>query len=181
MNDEESSLQKAQRDLYWGMYVDLRTHARHAETLRASAVGLALVLLSALVAIIVSDKSIDHADLVLAVGAVVVPAAALVFALSYTELYERNRLRAALIRTTLDLKYFKGEEPSTSSLLKTADQIHHKARIYRASRARFGSAKWFWLTIPVLMLAVGLLILMFAATTPTEPTVAQPTPAPSKS
>ena len=60
MDDERQ--EKAQFDLLWEMYLDVRAHSRHAETLRANTVALTVVVGSALVAFITSDKTIDIGD-----------------------------------------------------------------------------------------------------------------------
>jgi hypothetical protein len=163
MQAEESGLEKAQRDLLWGMYVDLRTHARHAETLRANAGGLVLVVASALVALIASDKNVGHPDVPLAVVIVLAGFSGLLFSLSYTELYERNRKRAYSLRKTLDGRYFADPDRSILGLLKNSDEEHHGTAIYRLGRKRTGSAIWFWLVVPTLVTGVGVVLLYFAA------------------
>ena len=61
--EDVSDIAKIQKDLLWGLYQDVRSHARHNEVLRSSAVNYMLLVASALITVIIFDKQINRYDL----------------------------------------------------------------------------------------------------------------------
>jgi hypothetical protein len=161
MADGLSEEKKARKDLLWGMYTDLRAHARHAEMLRSSVVNFMIVVASVLIAVIANDGHVAGNELALCLVIVVVGALGLAFAASYTELYARNRSRAVRIRTTLDDEFFAGGE-TIVSLLGAADKQHEVGALYRWSRRLTGSTHRFWFVLPSLVLVAGLALTVLA-------------------
>lgn len=159
MAGEISEEAKARKDLLWGMYTDLRTHARHAETLRANVVNLMIVVASILVAVIANHGRLSSTDLPLCLVVFVVGLVGLGFAASYTELYERNRKRALRIRRALDEEFFDTATPM-AALLREADEQHERGVLYRRSRRVTGSTRRFWFILPSLVTAAGLLLVI---------------------
>jgi hypothetical protein len=161
MTEGLSDEMKTRKDLLWGMYTDLRAHARHAETLRSSVVNFMIVVASVLIAVIANDGHVTGNELALCLMIVVVGALGLAFAASYTELYERNRSRAVRIRTTLDEEFFARGE-TIASLLAAADKQHEVGALYRWSRRLTGSTHRFWFVLPSLVLVAGLVLTVLA-------------------
>jgi hypothetical protein len=161
MAGELSDETKVRKDLLWGMYTDVRAHARHAETLRSNVVNFMIVVASVLTAVIANDGQISRTDVPLCLVIVVVGLLGLAFAASYTELYERNRKRAMRIRTALDDEFLTSGG-TIASLLDEADQPHEAERLYRWSRQFTGSTQRFWFLLPGLIVAAGLLLTIVA-------------------
>lgn len=153
---------QAQKDLLWGLYLDVRAHARHAEMLRSTAVNYILVITSALVALILSDGSIERAEFPLCSAVPVIGLFGLGFVASYTELYQRNRRRAEHLRGVIDDLFFSDADTTLTSLLDTADQQHQATLLYRWSRQITGSSHWFWMVLPLLIVVVGVLLMSAA-------------------
>ena len=65
MADDLPDSAKIRKDLLVGMYVDLRQHARHAETLRSTVVNFMIVIASLLIATITADGRVDSSDVAL--------------------------------------------------------------------------------------------------------------------
>ena len=65
MAGELTDLDKARKDLLWGMFTEIRTHSRHAEVLRANVVNFMIVVESVLIAVIANDRRITSSDFVL--------------------------------------------------------------------------------------------------------------------
>ncbi|MET7423611.1 hypothetical protein [Dactylosporangium sp. NPDC005555] len=158
MADELSDAEKARKDLLWGMYTDLRAHSRHAETLRANVVNFTVVIASALVAVIINDGRVGRSDLALCVVIVITGLSGLAFAASYTELHERNRLRAMRIREALDVEFFANAPATISGLLNEADAPHEASSLFRHSRGLIGSTQRFWLFVPLFAVLAGVLL-----------------------
>lgn len=158
-NDKVSDITKVQKDLLWGLYQDVRSHSRHAETLRTSAVNYMLVVASALITVITIDKQITLFDLPLCLIVSVIGLISALFSASYTELYYRNRERAGHIRKHLDDELFKDRAPATlSQVLDDADVVHRKTKIYRWSRRITGSTHLFWLVPPLVVFVIGIML-----------------------
>ncbi|WP_420631757.1 hypothetical protein [Candidatus Leptofilum sp.] len=154
-----NEISKIQKDLCWGLYQDVRSHSRHAETLRSSAVNYMLVVASALITVITFDDHINRFDLPLSIIVTVIGLISAFFSASYTELYYRNRERAGHIRKHLDKTYFKDQAPtSLSQILEEADADHHDTKIYRWSRRITGSTHLFWLVPPLMVLTIGIVL-----------------------
>nr|WP_062342820.1 hypothetical protein [Herbidospora sakaeratensis] len=153
---EVADRDKAQRDLLWGMYTDTRAHARHAETLRANAVNIVIVVSSAMVAVITSTGGeVNRDDLPLTLLLVLVGFIGLAFAAAYTELYHRNRLRAEWLRAILDERFFAMGDPTITEALAASDKRHQGTRLYRWSRRLTGSTHRFWRWVPILVFLAG--------------------------
>ena len=161
MAGELSDEAKVRKDLLWGMYSDLRTHARHAETLRSNVVNFMIVVASVLVAVIANDGQITAKDLPLSLAMVVVGLLGLAFAASYTELFERNRQRTVRIRTALDDEFF-ANGTTIAALLEEADRQHRSGRLYRWGRRLTGSTQIFWSALPGLVMVSGLVLTVVA-------------------
>lgn len=161
MADEMSDVEKARRELLWGMYMDLRLHARHAETLRSNVNSFMIVIASVLIAAIAADGHILPADVLLCLGVACAALIGFAFAASYTELHERNRLRAMQIRTELDEQFFTGDT-TIAGLLAKADEPHRAGALHRWSRGITGSTKRFWLLIPALLFIIGVVLAFIA-------------------
>lgn len=162
MTDDSARLQ-AQRELLWGMYTDIRAHARHAETLRANAVNLVLVVASALIAVITSDGHVDRDELPVSLVVALVGAIGLAFAASYTELYQRNRRRAERLRAVLDDRFFVAGDPAIGEVLATSDRHHQSTRLYRRTRRLTGSTQRFWMVVPTIVIVAGAVLAIVAA------------------
>lgn len=150
------------KDLLWGLYLDVRAHARHAEVLRSTAVNYLLIITSALVALILSDGSIERDELALCLAVPVVGLFGLGFVASYTELYQRNRRRAEHLRTYLDDEFMSGDGVTLGGLLAAPDEEHRSTPLYRWSRQLTGSSHRFWLMLPTLIVAIGALLVAIA-------------------
>jgi hypothetical protein len=162
MADELSDLAKTRKDLLWGMYTDVRAHARHAETLRSSMVSFMILVASVLVAVIANDRRINASDIALSLAIALVGLIGFAFAASYTELHERNRKRAMRIRLTIDDEFFSGGSYTIESLLDDADADHETGRLYRWSRRFAGSTQRFWFVLPGLTAVTGLTLCIIA-------------------
>jgi hypothetical protein len=163
MSDEDDARQQAQKDLLWGLYTDVRNHARHAETLRANAVSVVLLITTALIALVTSDGHVVTDELPICFLITLVGLVGLAFAGSYTELYERNWWRAKRIRTALDARFFSAGDPTLQELLATSDPIHQARWSYRWTRRLTGSARQFWLVVPLLVATAGVVLTIMAA------------------
>lgn len=162
MADQLSDQAKARKDLLWGLYSDVRTHARHAETLRTNVVNFMIVVVSVLIAVIANDGQVTRKDLPLCLVISLLGLVGLTFAAAYTELYERNRNRAVRIRTALDAEFLEQGGTTTASLLDEADRQHEAGRLYRWSRRLTGSTQRFWFILPGLILGTGVFLTIVA-------------------
>ncbi|MFI5841281.1 hypothetical protein ACIA8K_16425 [Catenuloplanes sp. NPDC051500] len=140
------------RELLWGMYTDVRSHSRHAESLRSSAVNFVLVAASVLIAVVFSDQRVGAGDLPAGLAIVLVGGFGTAFAASYTELYHRNRRRAEVFRAALDGSGLVEE------LLRASDREHERTRLHRWGRRATGSTHAFWLSLPALVALAGLIL-----------------------
>jgi hypothetical protein len=162
MSDSEDRIsknqkdEKGQKDLLWGLYLDMRNHARHAETLRVSAVSYMLAVASALIAVITFDHKVDRYDLPLSILVALIGLITALFSASYAELYFRNRERANNILKRLDELFFYDEvhtpPPSKTTLSKLIDVDD---RTYNFSWARIASTHWVWVVLPSMVLILG--------------------------
>lgn len=162
MTDENIRQSQGSEGSALGMYSDVRTHTCHAETLRSNAVNYVFVIASALVAVIFSDGNIERAELPLCLVVALIGLFGLAFVASYTELYQRNRRRAERLRTLLDSRFFADGDTTVAGLLDEADKLHEASQLYRWSRRVMGSSHRFWLLLPMLVIAVGVLLIAAA-------------------
>jgi uncharacterized membrane protein YbhN (UPF0104 family) len=162
MAEEITEPAKARKDLVWGMYTDVRMHARHAETLRTTVVNFMIVVASVLIAVIANNGRVDRSERPLAVIVALVGLIGLAFAASYTELHERNRRRAMRLRRYLDDEFFATGPHTIASLLAEADRPHEAGRLYRWTRGITGSTQRFWFLLPGLVLVAGIWLIAAA-------------------
>jgi hypothetical protein len=162
MADELSDVAKAHKDLLWGMYTDVRAHARHAEALRSNVVNFMILVASVLIAVISNDRRINRADIALCLAVALIGLIGLAFAASYTELHERNRKRAMRLRRALDEEFFANSTHTIAALLEEADVPHEDGRLYRWGRRLAGSTQRFWFVLPGLTLLSGLVLCIVA-------------------
>ncbi len=158
-HEEVSETRKIQRELLWGLYQELRNHARHSETQRANAINYALVIASALTTVILFDSQINRYDLPLSLLISFIGLLSALFSLSYTELYWRNRERASRLLEQLDTLFFKDQAPDTlSEITNRADEIHRKTKIYFWGRKIAGSTHLYWIALPLVILIIGIVL-----------------------
>jgi hypothetical protein len=169
---------KAERELLWAMHEDVRTHSRHAETLRAEAVSVVIVVASALIAVVTADEKINHSDIGMTATVAVLGLFGLAFAASYTELYLRNWLRAKKLRDILDDRYIRQPKYSFAKIYERSDGNYRFAELIRKGdkdkkaeqsfrrydwvRKKFGTAQRFWLGAPILVTVVGNVLTIIA-------------------
>ena len=114
MSDPTDETAKIQKDLLWGYYVELRTHARQAEATRATAINYALLAGSALIAVITLDRQVSRSDWPLCVALLAVGLFATLFSFSFLDRYYRNRNRANAALEVIDERFFPTEPKSTA-------------------------------------------------------------------
>ena len=156
MNENESQRSKTENELFWSLHSDMRTHARHAEMLRSNAVNYVLVIATALIAIILSDRKVDFSESLLGLTVVIVGMFGLIFVASYTELYQRNRRRAERIRRLIDNRVFPNSATSLTKIIGEADVDHEATPLYLWSRRITGSSHRIWFALPATVIVVGL-------------------------
>jgi hypothetical protein len=111
-SEDVTERKKIQKDLLWGLYQDVRTHARHNETIRSNAVNYMLLGASALIVVITYDRCINGVlDEVLAIILGLFGLIGMVFATSYAELYYRNRAKSGRLLQALDTLVFPDKKP----------------------------------------------------------------------
>jgi hypothetical protein len=172
-DDENTEIQKYQKDVLLGSYQDVTNHARHAEMLRANAVNYGLLVASILITVIVnSGGKIDQYDLPLCIAVILGGLFTALFAASYAELYFRNRERAERHRKYFDRAFFKGkppvafregEPPLTLSWLRNVDKAPYR---FRWSKGITPSTHWFWIALPLAVFVFGIWLTVKSASTP---------------
>jgi hypothetical protein len=109
-SEDVTERKKIQKELLWDFYQDMRTHARHNETIRSNAVDYMLLLASALIVVISYDREIcGGGDLAFAIILILIGLIGALFAASYGELYYRNRDRSDRLRRALDTLFFQNQ------------------------------------------------------------------------
>jgi hypothetical protein len=158
MNADRNS--EIQKDLLWGLYQDVRGHARHAETLRANAVNYMVLVAGALIAAITIDKEIDRYDLPLSIVVSLIGLMTVLFSASYAELYSRNRKRAEQILKCLDESFFYNKaQPKLSTLIDGSRDEKYPFKWVRSVTGSTGSTHWYWIGLPVIVSVVGILLI----------------------
>jgi hypothetical protein len=146
-----SERDKLQKDVLWGYYVELRTHARQTETTRATAINYALLVASALIAVITLDKEIAWSDWPLCVVLVVVSLFTTVYSISYLERYSRNKTRSRIVLREIDGRFFGDQHHAhrLAGLRERADATEggYDRLVQRISRMTLGTHV-FWILVP---------------------------------
>lgn len=157
--EDMSEVKKVQQALLWGLYQEIRNHARHSESQRSNAVNYALVIASALTTVILFDSQINRYDLPLSVLVSFIGLLSALFSLSYTELYWRNRERASKLLTQLDTVFFQDQALTTlSQITHHADEIHRRTKIYFWGRKVAGSTHLYWIALPLVIFMIGIIL-----------------------
>lgn len=163
ISGDDREISDIQKDLLWGLYQDVRTHARHAETLRTSAVNYMMVIAVALITLITFDKRFSLSDLPLSIVVCLIGLFTALFSASYAELYFRNRERAKGILKRLDELLFDNRAQNTLTKLvdDAEEEGNPQANHYRYQWARkiSGSTHLFWVGLPAVVFVVGVLLI----------------------
>jgi hypothetical protein len=171
----------------WGLYQDVRTHARHNETIRSNAVNYLLLGASALIVVITYDTRIQGVlDIVLAIILSLFGLIGMVFAASYAELYYRHRAKSGRLLRELDDLFFQDQQsinlsdifPSaretdadtTDTDTTDADyeyegklhEFEYKYKWARGITGKAGSTHVFWILLPFVVFLVGIVLTVWA-------------------
>ena len=161
---------KLQKELLWGDYLELLTQSRHVESVRSNAVNLVLVMTSALAALITFDKTINLTDLLPSLIIAVVGLFSTTFSLAYLERYEKNKRRAAVVRTELDRRFFAhgrlgsglAELRERADLATPSRSDERTGRIYyrvlAAAKKTTGTTHLFWVVMPMFVSLIGIVL-----------------------
>jgi hypothetical protein len=148
-----SEREKVKKDLLWGEYLELRNHARHAETVRSNAINYVLVLTAALITVISLDGQITRADWPLSLFILVIGLFGSLSSLAYIERYDRNRERARTLRESIDDQYLSG---LVKQLCDEADnKTKGKHKVLSLAKTLSASTHGFWLGLPVAIAVLG--------------------------
>jgi hypothetical protein len=119
-----------------------------------------MVIATALSTLITFDKRFSVGDLPLSLMVCFIGLFIALFSASYAELYFRNRERAKNILQRLDESFFYSRaSTSLSMLMDDAAEGHHQANRYQWARKISGSTHGFWVGLPVVVFAVGILLI----------------------
>jgi hypothetical protein len=178
-SEDITESKKIQKDLLWNLYQDVRTHARHNETIRSNAVNYLLLGASALIVVITYDTRIRGAlDIVLAIILSLFGLIGMVFAASYAELYYRHRAKSGRLLQELDTLFFQDQQSiNLSDIFPSAHETHagttdadydeYEGKLrefeYRFKRTRritgkAGSTHVFWILLPFVVFLVGIVL-----------------------
>lgn len=159
-SSDVSELEKVQKDLLWGTYLELRTHARHAETVRASAINYVVLVTAALITVISLDNKITRDDWPLCLTILFLGLFATIFAAAYIERYSRNRERAHGVRKYVDERFLSGR---VAELCSEADEkSRSKSRVLNWAKKVAISTHVFWLGLPAIILITGSILTFIA-------------------
>ena len=148
-----SEREKVQKDLLWETYLDLRNHARHAETVRANAVNYVLVLTAALITVISLDRQITRDDWPLCLFILFIGLFGTLSSLAYIERYDRNSERAHTLRDNIDKQYLSSR---VQQLRDEADEMTKKKyRVLSRVKSVTGGTHLFWLVLPIATALLG--------------------------
>lgn len=169
-SQDDLEIKKIQKDILWGLYQDVRSHARHVEILRANAVNYMLGFTTVLLAVITWDKGITMNDLPLSIILCLIGLITALFSASYAELYFRNRERAERIRTSLDASFFQNgaltrlyapkrvsDAGPRSRQGEEVDDLSYRFKWFRDIIG--GSTHWFWILLPGMVFAAGIILI----------------------
>jgi hypothetical protein len=129
-----------------------------------------MVIAGALITLITFDRWFSLLDLPLSIIVCFIGLFTALFSASYAELYFRNRERAKDILQHLDGSFFYYRAPTTlSKLVDDADEGHHQANRYQWARRISGSTHVFWVGLPAVVFAVGILLIYMSIVGLTTP------------
>jgi len=161
-NSDTNEQVKVQKDLLWGLYIELRNHARHSELLRARVNNYVLLVSSILITLTTVDKEVNRDDLSLTLIMILVGIVGTAFSFSYTERYDRNRARAFHIIKQIDSIFFEGKSSKTLNALNVqADGQHFKSVSYKIIK-KLSNTHWFWITLPLSVSFIGFILTIFS-------------------
>jgi hypothetical protein len=157
--------EKIRKDLLWDLYQDMRTHARHNETIRSNAINYMLLVASALIVVIGLDSKLNSNDLAFAIILILIGLVGALFAASYAELYYRHRGRAIGLRRRLDTLFFQGQaSDSLCGILTEADDADYKFKQVRLITGEASSTHIFWIGLPLVVCMIGIALTVLSAT-----------------
>lgn len=153
---------KIQKDLLWGLYQEYRNHARHTETLRSNVNNYVMLISSALITVVTFNDKIDRSDLPLSLIIVLLGFVGALFSVSYTERYNRHRLRASKIRKQLDKMFFPTDGGINIKILRDeADDLNSQFMGFDLVR-KFAGTHFFWVILPLVVFLIGLFLAYLA-------------------
>jgi hypothetical protein len=140
-SEDVTESEKIQKELMWDFYQDVRTHARHNETIRSNAINYMLLVASALIVVISLDREICGRDLAFAIILTLIGLIGALFAASYGELYYRNRDRSDRLRKELDTRFFQNQRAQTTleQMWDETDRADYRLRKLRVITGDAGS------------------------------------------
>jgi hypothetical protein len=148
----------------WDFYQDIRTHARHNETIRSNAIDYMLLVASALVVVISFDRVITCRDLAFAIILILIGLIGALFAASYGELYYRNRDRSDRLREVLDNLFFQNQraEITLAQIWDETERADYRLKKLRVFTGEAGSTHVFWIALPLVAGLIGAVLTVLA-------------------
>ncbi|WP_433302402.1 hypothetical protein ACQP2F_08960 [Actinoplanes sp. CA-030573] len=154
---------KLQKELLWSHYAEFRATARQVEVTRSNATNYAMLVASALIAVISLDKAVNRSDRPLCVVLVEVSFFAALYAFAYGERYLKNKRRAHFVLLEIDRRFFD-DRPASG-------RLHGLSQAADAGEGRFtGVFGWinriafsthlFWVIVPLVIFVLGCLLLI---------------------
>jgi hypothetical protein len=159
-----SDVEKVQKDLLWESYAELRTQARHVETLRTNAVSTVLVLTSALIAVITVDGKPIHDYWELCLSIAILGVLTTVFSILFLLRYEVCVQKAGKCLDELDRLFVthRGYSINLRTIHKEVHEHHLEWREGFRTRVLFRFAfhrtHAFWVLVPVVITAAGIFL-----------------------
>jgi hypothetical protein len=166
--EDVTESEKIQKELMWDFYQDVRTHARHNETIRSNAIDYMLLVASALIIVISYDRKIcGGGDQAFAIILTLIGLIGALFAASYGELYYRNRDRSDRLRKELDTRFFQnqGAQTTLEEIWNETDRGNYSLSKLRVITGDAGSTHVFWIVLPLVAGLIGI-VLAYLANTP---------------
>jgi hypothetical protein len=146
-----------QKDLLWSYYIELRNHARHADTMRASATHYVMLLATASIGAVVVDEQFTRTDLPFSLILMCVGLFGGFFSASYLNRTAKNRKRAEMVRKKLD-DLFLPEGMQMSVLKDAADSALRTQKGYRRLDSSVFDIHLYWLGLPLVVFGLGALM-----------------------
>jgi Ca2+/Na+ antiporter len=167
-----AEISEIQKDLLWGTYIELRTQARHAETLRANVINYLLLITSVMLTVITLDKEVKQNDLLLCLVVVFIAVLAVLFSASYTTQYGINRTRARIARDELNCRFFVQPQLNLEQQQLSLDTVKSEGTARWEEQFKplawvsrvVGTSHVFWFLLPLFVLIVGVVLTILAAT-----------------